>query len=371
MPSVATSAQAPPTTEGCTNLAVIRTWSLQRRAAQLVAAPILDGQPAALAAAASEQVGGLLLLGTVPPGGQLAAYLAKLPVPAGSPAPLVMADEEGGGVQRLVPDVASLPWPRDMARTMPAAEVQALATRLGRQMKAIGVGADLAPVLDVDGGAGPSAKDPDGRRSFSADPAVAGSYGVAFMRGLEAAGVVAVVKHFPGLGGASGNTDYGPASTLPLSTLEGGGLGPFRAAISAGAKAVMVANASVPGLSALPASLSGPVMSGLLVHQLGFAGLVMTDSLSAGAVQAAGYSVASAAVAAVEGGADMVLFGSTLTPAQTRLLAPAPLAATVSGIVAQLVGAVSSGSLPQDRLDDAVQHVLAAKGADLCGQRAG
>jgi beta-N-acetylhexosaminidase len=97
-----------------------------------------------------------------------------------------------------------------------------------------------------------------------------------------------------------------------------------------------------------------------------FAGLVMTDSLSAGAVQAAGYTVPAAAVAAIKAGADMVLFGSTLTPAQTALLAPAPLGASISSVTEALVAATTAGSLSVDRLDDAVAHVVAATGTDLC-----
>src|SRR5262249_28158003 len=135
--------------------------------------------------------------------------------------------------------------------------------------------------VDVDGGAGPSATNPDGSRSFSADPAVAAQYGVAFLQGLRAGGVLPVVKHFPGLGGSSGNTDVGPAQTLPLAALRTAGLPPFEAAIRAGAPAVMIANATVPGLTNLPASLSSNAIDGLLRHDLGFGGLVLTDSLSA------------------------------------------------------------------------------------------
>jgi len=329
----------------------------------LIAAPVLDADPAAIRTAGELGAGGILLLGSVPPPSVLASRLGA----AGeSPAPLVMADEEGGGVQRLLPDVQSIPWPREMARTMTTTAVAALAAEVGAQMRQAGVDVDLAPVLDVDGGLGPSATDPDGSRSFSADPQTAASYGVAFMQGLQRSGVLAVVKHFPGLGGSSGNTDYGPASTEPFSSLETGGLVPFRRAFAAGARAVMVANATVPGLSAGPASLSPAVIGGLLRSQLGFSGLVITDSLSAGAVAEAGFGVPAAAAAAVRAGADMVLFGSTLTPAATAALAPAAMASTLRAAVAAIDGAVADGSISYSRLDAAVEEVLAAKGADLC-----
>ena len=122
-----------------------------------------------------------------------------------------------------------------------------LALRVGRRMRAAGVTMDLAPVLDLDGGPGPNARDPDGTRSFSPIEKTASAAGLAFAAGLQAAGVVPVVKHFPGLGGATGNTDLMAAAMLPWSSLQRNGLLPFAAAVRAGVPAVMVANASVPG----------------------------------------------------------------------------------------------------------------------------
>jgi len=245
---------------------------------------------------------------------------------------------------------------------MTPAEVEAAATGVGRAMKALGVNVDLAPVLDVDGGVGPNARDPDGLRSFSADPARVAAYGVAFMDGLLAAGVTPVVKHFPGLGGSTANTDDGPAATQPWATLGSTGLQPFRTAVAGGAPAVMVANATVPGLSALPASLSHAVIETALRLDLGFHGLVMTDSLSTVAISAAGYTLPAAAVASIAAGADMVLFGSTVAPVPSA----ADVVATAGGITAALVGAVATGVLPEPRLDQAVLDVLAAKHVRLC-----
>jgi beta-N-acetylhexosaminidase len=108
------------------------------------------------------------------------------------------------------------------------------------------------------------------------------------------------------------------------------------------------------------------VIHDVLRGQLGFAGLVVTDSLSAGAITQAGYTVPQAAVASVEAGSDLVLFGSTLTPADTAMLSPANVEASRAAIVAALVSAVSRGELPTSRLDEAVTHVLAAKGLSPC-----
>ena len=356
---------------GCNAQSVVDSWPVSRRAAQLVAVPVLGADPAAVQVALGQSAGAILLLGNLPAGPQLAADLKPAATARPGPAPMVMVDEEGGPVQRLGSDVQALPSARQMAATLSPAAVEQLALTVGRQMLSLGVTVDLAPVLDLDGGPVLSATDPDGPRSFSTDPAVATEYGMAFASGLQSAGVLAVVKHFPGLGGASGNTDYGPAATPPLTRLEGAGLVPFEKATSSGTRAVMVANATVPGLTAQPASVSASVITGWLRSRLHFSGLVMTDSLSAGAISAAGYNVDAAAVAAIEAGADLVLFGSTLTAADTAQLAPGPLAAATAGVVSAITAAVSSGALPMTRLDQAVLDVVKAKGVDLCAGTGG
>ena len=311
-------------------------------------------------------VGGIILYGSSGPE-NLAQQLASLEAlaPSGEP-PSVMTDEEGGAVQRLSNLVGPLPSARQMAATMSPQQIQQLGLSVGGRLRAVGVTVDLAPVLDLDGGPGPSATDPDGTRSFSTSWATAAADGIAFARGLIAAGVTPVVKHFPGLGSSTGNTDDGPATTLPYSQLQTGGLLPFASAVSQGLPAVMVSDASVPGLTDLPASISSAVIQGVLRQQLHFQGLVMTDSLSAGALSAAGYSVAQAAVAALQAGADLLLFNAT----------SAQLGAVTSATIAAIVAAVQSGSLPRTELVAAVSQVLAFKGLSrpqpaIAGGRAG
>jgi len=363
--TTSTAAESPSTTTSvCTEAGAVARWPLARRAAQLVVIPALDGQLRQLGSAISVGVGGVLLLGSSTPtdlAAQVGAANRLAPTPL-----MVMADEEGGGVQRLAGLVDSLPWARQMAATWTPAQVQAAAARTARQMRAVGVTVDLAPVLDVDGGDGPNSRNPDGLRSFSADPTSVVRYGTAFVDGLLQGGVTPVVKHFPGLGGATANTDYGPADTRPLSELQAAGLVPFRAAVAAGAPAVMISNAAVPGLTTLPASISPAAVQTLLRDDLGFHGLVLTDSLSAGSVSAAGYGLVRAAVAAVEAGADMVLFGSTLTPAETLLLSPDNVTASTTQIIGAISQAVLNGELPSSRIDQAVLDVLNAKHVHLC-----
>src|SRR5579862_8488217 len=245
-----------PTPNTCTNPSVLATWSLTRLAEQTLVVPVEESDVAAVSAEVAAGTGGVILFGSSAPA-NLGSSLHALSLAApGGIAPFVMTDEEGGVVQRMANLVGSLPSARQMAATMSAAQIRQLVTGVALRMHAAGITMDLAPVLDLDNGVGPNNHDPDGTRSFSLNPTVAAADGVAFLQGLEAGGVIPVVKHFPGLGQASANTDVAPATTQPWSALQHAGLLPFRSAIASGAPVVMIANASVPGLTALPASIS-------------------------------------------------------------------------------------------------------------------
>ena len=363
----APASSSPRTTTACTTARVVGGWPVSRLAAQVVTVPVLDFALANVTSEVRAGVGGVLFLGAGTAPADLGARVRALQghAPAHTRL-LVMADEEGGGVSRLSPVVSPVPWPRDMARTMTTAEVRALAGRVGRQMLAAGVTVDLAPVADVDARPGPSASNPDGARSFSGDPATAAAYSIAFMQGLADGGVLPVVKHFPGLGGSTGNTDVGPSTTQPLTALTSSALVPFRAAVRSGAPAVMVSNASVPGLTRSPSSLSPRVIGDLLERQLDFHGLVVTDSLSAGAILTGGRTLAQATVEAIAAGADLVLFGSTLTAADTAQLSPTAVRHSYDTVVAALVAAVADDRLPVARLRAAALHVALAAHDNLC-----
>ncbi|MHB8296527.1 MAG: glycoside hydrolase family 3 N-terminal domain-containing protein [Acidimicrobiales bacterium] len=341
----------------CSQASVIASWSLRRRAAQLLVVPVQESSLSQAAPLVRAGAGGVILFGSRAPA-DLAAQVHKLDSTAeGGVAPIVMTDEEGGGIQRLANLVGSLPWPRQMAKMYTPAEVRALAAGLGRAMSAVGVTMDLAPVLGIDAGPGPNARHPIGARSFGATPQVVVDYAMSFAEGLLSGGVVPVVKHFPGLGAASYNTDLGPATVPPLPQLEAGALLPFEAAVKARLPVVMVSNATIPGLTRGPASLSKAAVQGVLRRKLGFKGLVMTDSLSAGAVTATGLSVPEASVRAVRAGVQMILYDAS----------SAAQASELGGqVVAALVAAARSGALPVRELDAAVAAVLSVKGVSLC-----
>lgn len=356
MVALAPSASSSPTLACQSN--VVANWTTAQLANETIALSVNALNIGAMGPAARAGYGGLILFGTAAPP-KFAAIVATLQRETPSKyAMIIMTDQEGGGIERVTNLVARLPWAQTMGKNLTPAQISQQGRRVGLSMMAAGINTDLAPVLDVDGRAVyPGARDPDGFRSFSGIASVVASDGVAFMNGLRQAGVTSVVKHFPGLGGSTGNTDYGTAATLPWSTLKKSGLLPFEAAINAGATAVMVSNARVPGLSALPSSIS-PTVIAVLRQQLGFNGLIATDSLSAGALGALGLGVPGAAVKALQAGADLILGGTAASSSAALALAQATSKA--------IQRAVASGTLARATLVAAATHVLAAENPQIC-----
>jgi beta-N-acetylhexosaminidase len=336
----------------------VSTWSTTRLAARTVVVPVSESNVSAATAEVEAGAGGLILFGATAPsnlGSQL-ALLHRLPKQYGL---LVMTDEEGGGVQRMENLVGDLPWAKDMGQQWTPAQIRANVGVVASRMASFGVNMDLAPVVDVDGrDEPPSSTNPDGWRSFSGNTSVVTQDGLAYAHGLLDGGVVPMLKHFPGLGGATGNTDNGPANTLPWTTLQQVGLPPFVAGIHDGLPAIMTSNAIVPGLTSVPASISSSAITTELRQTLGFRGLIITDSLSAGAISAAGFNVPNAAVQAVRVGADMILYGLSGSSATTL--------EQFNQIVAAMVAAVNAGTLPRSRLVAAVTHVFAAQHIPVC-----
>lgn len=218
----------------------------------------------------------------------------------------VSIDFEGGRVQRFSEILGDYPSPQAMAEGHSPEEVEALATEIGHSLRAHGVTVDFAPVLDVDGGD----LEVVGDRAFSTDPAAAGEYGAAFARGLQAAGVKAVFKHFPGHGRASGDTHLGEAVTPPLEELSGHEFVPFHTAIpQAPEAAIMMGHLVVPGLGEEPASLN-PRAYQLAREELDFEGTIYTDDLGGMASISENFSVPEAVAAALAAGADMPLWST-------------------------------------------------------------
>jgi beta-N-acetylhexosaminidase len=220
---------------------------------------------------------------------------------------LLMTDQEGGEVRRL-PGAPLLSEKQIGASAHPAHQAAAAGTGAGQNLRGVGVNVNLAPVLDVF--RTPGDFDDQFGRSYSMNPTVVSRLGADFITAQQHVGVAATAKHFPGLGAAaaSQNTDAEPVTlNLPAATIRGDDELPYRAAIAAGVKLVMVSWAVYPALgSKRPAGLSGLAVGGELRTRLGFKGVTITDALEAGALRAFGTTQNRAWLAA-GAGMDLIL----------------------------------------------------------------
>lgn len=250
---------------------------------------------------------------------------------------LVMVDQEGGLVKRVggAPTVSA----RTMGARGPAFS-RAQGRRTAANLRGLGVNVDLAPVLDV---ARPGGTIAEADRGFGATAAEVAAIGVPFAEGLQAGGVAATAKHFPGLGAARLNTDDAVQRIgLPAGTLRGVDEAPYRRFIAAGGDLVMLSTAIYPAISDRPAAFSAAIATGELRSRLGFDGVSITDALDTVAVRAFG-DPAKVARAAATAGADLLLYTE---PAEAALAHRS------------LLRGLRDRSLPRPDFEDSVERVL-------------
>jgi beta-N-acetylhexosaminidase len=268
---------------------------------------------------------------------------------AGLPLPLaVSVDEEGGRVDRLKRLIGPSPSARQLAATKSPDEVYQLALQRGREMKSYGITIDFAPVVDV-------SDEPDdeviGDRSFGNDPQQVTTYAGAFARGLRDAGILPVLKHFPGHGHGSGDTHLGSVTTPPLDALKQDDLIPYRTLVTERPVAVMVGHLLVPGLPGdLPTSLNPAAYALLRSGEYGgppFDGLVFTDDLSSMHAISDEWTVPEAVVKSLQAGADVALWVST---------------DEVPAVLKRLQKAVDANELSMADIDKKLHRIAATKG---------
>jgi beta-N-acetylhexosaminidase len=271
-------------------------------------------------------------------GRSLIQQLQAIPRPPGLRAPLlVMTDQEGG-------EVARLPGPPDGSAREMGERGGAYSRRQGRltaaNLRDVGIGVDLAPVLDV---GRPGGVIDETERSFGSTAAQVAATAVPFARGLEAGGVVATAKHFPGLGAATENTDFA-VQRIDLSKVELRAVdeAPYEAYVAAGGRMVMLSTAIYPAFSEAPAAFTRAIATGELRRRLGFRGVSITDALETTAVEAFG-GPGAAGVAAARAGADLLLF-SDLSGAEAAGRA--------------LVAKLRAGKLDRAEFERAAERVL-------------
>lgn len=299
--------------------------------------------PADWASLLAEGLGGVCLFGSNLTGSLSDAAALVAAVRAAGPEAIVATDEEGGDVTRLHSrDASPVPGPAVLGAVDDPALTRTVGRLVGEELASVGIDLDLGPVADVN-------SNPDnpviGTRSFGATPSLVAAHVAAWVEGLQSAGVAACVKHFPGHGDTAQDSHLTlPVVDAPLVTLRERELVPFAAAVGAGAAAVMTSHLVVPALDPdLPATLSAPVL-GLLRHDLGYDGAIVSDALDmAGA--SGERSIPEAAVEALVAGVDLLCTGPDKDAALVR--------ATQSAIVA----AVASGHLPLGRLAEAADRV--------------
>lgn len=273
-----------------------------------------------------DHVGSVILTDTSQRGvGEIAAISRGLQDAAGNTAKLFIAtDQEGGEVQRLQgPGFDTIPSATQQGAMTPA-QLRADARRWGAQLRAAGVNLDLAPVVDTVPTGAPNAPIGAMFRQYGSNPTTVATHGIAFAQGLGDAGIDATIKHFPGLGRVSNNTDTSAGVTDHITTRHDVFLAPFAAAINAGVPFVMMSTANYVRIDpAHPAAFSRTIVTGMLRGDLGFRGVVISDDLGY-AAQVSAYSPAARALEFIAAGGDVVL---TVNAAQIPQMTAAMLAA--------------------------------------------
>jgi beta-N-acetylhexosaminidase len=272
------------------------------------------------------------------------------------PGVLLAVDEEGGDVTRLhhpggSPSVGNAV----LGRLDDTATTRTVAVGIGSELRALGIGLDLAPVVDVNS----SPENPViGVRSFGSEPETVARHAAAWVEGLQSTGVAACAKHFPGHGDTVVDSHHTlPHVGVPLEVLRARELPPFRAAISSGVAAVMTSHIVVEALDPERPATFSPTVLGLLRDDLGFDGVVLSDALDmAGASALTGMPLA--AVRALAAGVDLLCLGSRTTPER------------YAEVHAEVLEAVRTGRLAAGRVAEAAGRVraLAARSARHLGR---
>ena len=323
--------------------------TLEQKAAQLLMVSVDSADISRAAAAARAGLGGVQLQWgsySLEETLELTKVLQAEAAAAGTPPLFIATDYEGGSV--YVPTtlgLLELPTNMMLGAADDEANTATLFYLAGLELKRAGINMIFGPVLDIN----TNPKNPIiGIRSLGSDPAQTARLGTAILHGLKAGGVIAVAKHFPGHGAASEDSHKTlPEILISTAELSATHLVPFKKAIEQGVPGMMTVHILFPALDAKkPATLSSAVLSGLLKGELGYTGLVITDSLDMGAITSR-MSIHKAAAAALKAGADILLIGK----------------GDFGAAAAEIAAQVRDGRIPAARLDDAYAKALAAKRA--------
>ena len=262
----------------------------------------------------------------------------------------VAANQEGGLIQSLSgAGFSTIPSALDQSAIDPAT-LRVRAAVWGRELASAGVNLNFAPVLDVVPPGTDAQNQPIGalQRGYGHDPATVSAHALAFMRGMEDAGIATTGKHFPGLGRVTGNTDFTAAVVDDVTTASDAYVAPFRDAVAAGIPMVMVGLAKYQRIDPAQLAVFSPaVMRQMLRTSLGFTGVVVSDDLGA-TVAVANIAPGDRAINFLVAGGDFII-SKTIGPANAMATAIAARASTDAAFKA--------------RVDDAALRILRAKAA--------
>ena len=256
-------------------------------------------------------------------------------------------DEEGGTVSRVAESkkagVANVGNMSEIGATGNADKAYEAGMTIGKYLKDLGFNLDFAPVADV---LSNSENEAFKLRSFGSDANTVSDMSVSFAKALSENKIIACYKHFPGHGAAKDDTHAGTAKVdKSLDELKKNELVPFAKAIESGADFIMIGHITVPAIDSeeIPASLSSKVINDLLRNEMGYDGIIITDSLSMKAITDK-YDAGTAAVMAIKAGADMILTPADFNKAYTAVL-----------------NAVNNGEITEERLNKSVERILRLK----------
>lgn len=338
----------PPARPACGQpAAILAAMSTRDKLAQLLMVGVRNGDDAK-DVVANHHVGGIFI-GSWTDLSMLTNGLVKNLAASTALPVAVSVDEEGGRVARLSSLIGPAPSARVLAKTHTAAEVYGMALDRGHRMRGLGITVDFAPVVDVTDAADDTVI---GDRSFSSDPAKVTEYAGAYARGLRDAGLLPVLKHFPGHGHGSGDSHTGGVVTPPLDQLQNDDLVPYRTLVTAAPVGVMVGHLQVPGLTGNePASLSRAAVqllrTGTGYNGPAFDGPVFSDDLSSMAAINERYSVPDAVLRTLQAGTDVALWVTT---------------DEVPAVLDRLGKALAAGDLTMPAVDASVLRIAKFKG---------
>jgi len=264
-------------------------------------------------------------------------------------APLFISVDQEGGIVTRIPGATDFPGNMALGATGSTEYAYDVGSIIGKELSALGINMDLAPVLDVNVN---PANPVIGLRSFGEDADLVSKLGIAYMRGLQDSGVIPVGKHFPGHGDTATDSHTGlPVVSYSRDVLEEVHLKPFSDAISEGMPSIMTAHIIVQSIDKeKPATLSKAVLTGLLRNELGFNGIIMTDAMDMAAISGYYGPIERAAVEAVKAGADIVLMPQTKD-----------WLGSIERTVKEIKDAVARGEISEERIDESYERIMNLK----------